>query len=53
MGTMAVKNCSQGRSPSVSVTLVDDEGNEKYVSVEDDWLTENRLDIGSEWPKEI
>ncbi|SFG69630.1 hypothetical protein [Oribacterium sp. WCC10] len=36
-----------------SMEVVDDEGNEKYVSVEDDWLTEKRLDIGSEWPKEI
>lgn len=27
-------------------------GNEKVVSVEDDWLTENGLDVGSEWPDE-
>ena len=39
--------------PKVSVTLVDDAGNEKLLSVEDDWLTENGLDVGSEWPKEI
>ena len=36
-----------------TLTLVDDVGNEKYVSVEDDWLTENGLDVGSVWPKEI
>jgi hypothetical protein len=27
-----------------------DAGNEKLVSVEDDWLTEHGLDVGSEWP---
>ena len=32
------------------LTLVDDAGNEKLVSVEDDWLTEDGLDVGSEWP---
>ena len=42
-----------GQKPKVSVILVDDAGNEKLVSVEDDWLTENGLDVGSEWPKEI
>ena len=39
-----------GQKSKVSVTLVDDAGNEKLVSVEDDWLTENSLDVGSEWP---
>ncbi len=34
----------------VSVTLVDDDGNEKYVSVEDKWLTENELEVGDRWP---
>jgi hypothetical protein len=38
------------QKPKVSVTLVDVAGNEKLVSVEDDWLTENGLDVGSEWP---
>ena len=33
-----------------SVTLVDNSGNEKFVTVEDDWLTEHGLDVGSEWP---
>ena len=52
-GDYGCEELQPGHKPKVSVTLVDDEGNEKYVSVEDDWLTENRLDIGSEWPKEI
>ncbi len=25
-------------------------GDEKLVSVEDEWLMENGLDVGSEWP---
>ena len=52
-GDYGCEELQPGQKPNVTVTLVDDEGNEKYVSVEDDWLTENRLDIGSEWPKEI
>ena len=51
-GDYGCEELQPGQKPKVSVTLVDDEGNEKYVSVEDDWLTEKRLDIGSEWPKE-
>ena len=38
---------------SIEFLIVDDAGNEKLVSVEDDWLTENGLEVGSEWPKEI
>lgn len=34
----------------VSVTLINDEGEEKYESVADSWLTGNGLDVGSEWP---
>ena len=33
--------------------LVDDAGNEKLVSVEDAWLTENGLNVGSEWPSGV
>ena len=51
-GDYGCEELQPGQKPKVSVTLVDDAGNEKFVSVEDDWLTENRLDIGSEWPKE-
>ena len=36
--------------PKVSVTIVNDTGDEKRISVEDDWLTENDLDVGSKWP---
>ena len=39
-----------GEGPKVSVTLVDEDGLEKYVSVEDNWLTEQGLTEGSLWP---
>lgn len=42
-----------GQRPKVSVTLMDDAGNEKLVSVEDEWLMENGLDVGSEWPSGV
>ena len=52
-GDYGCEELQSGQKPKVSVTLVDDAGNEKLVSVEDDWLTENELDVGSVWPKEI
>ena len=38
-----------GEKPRVSVTLIDEQEQTKAVSVEDDWLTANGLDVGSEW----
>ena len=38
-----------GERPKVSVTLIDEQEQTKVVSVEDDWLTDNGLDVGSEW----
>lgn len=34
----------------VSVTLVNDVGEEKYVTASDAWLRSNGLDVGSIWP---
>lgn len=42
-----------GQKPKVSVTLVTEDGSERYVSVEDEWLIENRLDEGDIWPEEL
>ena len=42
-----------GQSPRVSVTLVDEERNERYVSVENAWMTEQGLDVGDNWPCEM
>lgn len=41
-GDYGCEELQPGQKPKVSVTLVDDAGNEKLVSVEDDWLTEWR-----------
>lgn len=42
---------SNGKKPTVSVTLVDETGQESYITVEDEWLRENGLDVGSQWPE--
>lgn len=42
-----------GQEPKVSVTLVDETGVEKYVSVEDHWLTQQGLEEGSLWPEDL
>lgn len=41
-----------GERPKVTVTLENSQGETKTVSVEDEWLIENKLDIGSEWPED-
>ena len=42
-----------GEGPKVSVTLVNESREEKLVAVEDAWLIENGLDVGSKCPVEI
>ena len=49
-GDYGCEELQPGQKPMVSVTLIDDAGNKKFVSVEDDWLLENGLDVGSRWP---
>ena len=49
-GEFGCEELAPGEKPKVSVTLVNEAGEEKYVSVEDEWLLENRLDVGSIWP---
>ncbi len=36
--------------PMVSVTIVDENGAERWETVPDAWLTHEHLDVGSEWP---
>ena len=36
----------------LSAFLENSQGETKTVSVEDEWLVENKLDIGSEWPED-
>ena len=49
-GEFGCEELAPGEKPKVSVTLVNEAGEGKYVSVEDEWLLENGLDVGSIWP---
>ncbi|MBE5845198.1 MAG: hypothetical protein E7302_13660 [Butyrivibrio sp.] len=40
-----------GQKPKVSVTLINEKGTEKFVSVEDEFLDDNGLNVGSSWPE--
>lgn len=42
--------CEEHDEPMVSVTIVNEQGEEQRETAADAWLTENGLDIGSEWP---
>ena len=50
-GDYGCEELQPGQKPKVSVTLIDDKGNEQYKTVEDEWLTKNGLDVGSLWPE--
>jgi len=49
-GDYGCEECMPNEKPKVSVTLVDENNNERYESVEDEWLIDNNLDLGSVWP---
>jgi len=42
---------SASKKPMVSVTLMDDSGEESFITIEDDWLCKQNLDVGSKWPE--
>jgi hypothetical protein len=48
-GDYGCEEAKPGAKPKVSVTLENESGEQRYESVEDDWLTENGLDVGSVW----
>lgn len=52
-GDYGCEELTPGEKPKVSVTLENENGEQKYISVVDDWLTENNLDVGSNWPEEM
>ncbi len=52
-GDYGCEELKPGEKPKVSVTLENEAGEVYYVSVEDEWLTENGLDVGSRWPLEL
>lgn len=41
-----------GEKPKVTMTLEDESGARRYLSVEDDLLVKNGLDIGSVWTED-
>lgn len=51
-GDYGCEELAPDAKPKVSVTLINDAGEEKYVSAEDDWLINHGLDEGSEWPEQ-
>lgn len=51
-GDYGCEELVSGEKPKVSVTLEDENGQQKFQPVEDDWLVENGLDIGAFWPGE-
>ncbi len=51
-GDYGCEELAEGQTPKVSVTLVDEAGTKKYITVEDKWLTDNGLDEGSVWPED-
>ena len=52
-GDYGCEELQLGQQPRVSVTLVDENDEIRYVSVEDAWLVENKLDVGSKWPEGV
>lgn len=51
-GDFGCEERAPGQEDLVSVTIVSDGGEEKYVTVADAWLRERGLDVGSTWPEE-
>lgn len=52
-GDYGCEELASGAKPTVSVTLENEASEQKYISVEDEWLVKNNLDIGSLWPEEM
>lgn len=52
-GDYGCEELAPGAKPKVSLTLENERGEQKYISVEDEWIVENNLDVGSKWPEEI
>jgi len=51
-GDYGCEELAPGQSPRVSVTLINEAGEERYMSVEDRWLIEQKLDEGCAWPED-
>ena len=51
-GDYGCEELAPGQSPRVSVTIINEAGEERYMSVEDRGLTGRGLDEGSVWPQD-
>ena len=51
-GDFGCEELAVGEKPKVSVTLENEDGQTKFVSVEDEWLTDKGLNVGDAWPVE-
>lgn len=52
-GDYGCEELQPGQKLKVSVTLESEAGEVRYVTVDDEWLTENGLEKGAVWPLEI
>ena len=52
-GDYGCEELQPGQKPKVSVTLENEDGEVRYVTVDDEWLTENGLEKGAVWPLEV
>ena len=48
-GEYGCEELAPGEKIKCLVTLVNESGEEKYVTVEDEWLIKNGINEGSEW----
>ena len=51
-GDFGCEELAPGEKPKVSVTLENEDGQTKFLSVEDEWLMDRGLNIGDVWPVE-
>ena len=49
-GDFGCEELAPGEKPKVSVTLENEEGQTKFISVEDAWLMDRGFNIGDGWP---
>ena len=50
-GDYGCEALEEGQKPKVSVTLINEAKEERFVSVEDAWLMEHGLEEGAWWPE--
>ncbi len=48
-GAYGCEELQPGEKPKVSVRLINEKDEERYIYAEDEWLIQNGLDVGSVW----